>query len=281
MAAAVRTTRLPSGEAVPVLGQGTWAMAEKASRRKDEIAALRLGLDLGMTLIDTAEMYADGAAEELLGEAIAGRREEVFLVSKVLPQNATRSGTIQACERSLRRLGTDRIDLYLLHWRGRVPLADTLEGFAALVGAGKIGDWGVSNFEVDDMEELDALPTGSGAATDQVLYNLTRRGIEYDLLPWFQGRRMPIMAYSPIEQGRLLGHPELRRVAAAHGATPAQIALAWVLRLEGIIAIPKASTLDHVRENRGALDIRLTQMDLGALDRAFPPPKNKQPLEVL
>jgi diketogulonate reductase-like aldo/keto reductase len=281
MPSAVRTTRLPSGEAVPVLGQGTWGMAEKGSRRNDELAALGLGLDLGMTLIDTAEKYADGGAEELVGEAIAGRRDEVFLVSKVLPQNATRSGTIEACERSLRRLGTDRIDLFLLHWRGRVPLADTLQGFEALLAAGKIRRWGVSNFDVDNMEELLALPAGTGAATDQVLYNLTRRGIECDLLPWCQNRRMPIMAYSPIEQGRLLDHPELRRVAVVHGATPAQVALAWVLRLEGIIAIPKASTLEHVRKNRGALDIRLTQMDLAALDRPFPPPRSKRPLEVL
>jgi diketogulonate reductase-like aldo/keto reductase len=281
MPSAVRTTQLPSGEAVPVLGQGTWGMAEKGSRRDDELAALRLGLDLGMTLIDTAEKYADGGAEELAGAAIAGRRDEVFLVSKVLPQNATRNGTIEACERSLRRLGTDRVDLYLLHWRGRVPLADTLQGFAALLAAGKIRHWGVSNFDVDNMEELLALPAGMGAATDQVLYNLTRRGIECDLLPWCQNRRMPIMAYSPIEQGRLLGDPELRRVAVVHGATPAQVALAWVLRLEGIVAIPKASTLEHVRENRGALDIRLTQVDLAALDRSFPPPDRKRPLEVL
>jgi diketogulonate reductase-like aldo/keto reductase len=279
--AALRTTRLPSGEVVPVLGQGTWHMAEDPRRREDEIAALRLGLDLGMTLIDTAEAYADGAAEELVGEAIAGRRDEVFLVSKVLPDHATRRGTITACEGSLGRLGTDRLDLYLLHWRGQVPLEETLEGFAALVRAGKVRHWGVSNFDVSDLEELVALPGGSAVATDQVLYNLTRRGIEYDLLPWCQRRGLPIMAYSPIEQGRVLHHPTLRSVAAGHRATPAQVALAWVLRQDSIISIPKAGTTAHVRENRAALDLRLTEHDLAALDRAFPPPAGPQPLELL
>jgi diketogulonate reductase-like aldo/keto reductase len=278
---AIRTTKLPSGEAVPVLGQGTWGLAEGAHRRADEIAALRLGLDLGMTLIDTAEMYADGSAEELVGEAIAGRREEVFLVSKVLPANATRHGTIAACERSLRRLQTDRLDLYLLHWRGGPPLEETLDAFAALVRAGKIRRWGVSNFDVSDMEELVNLPGGSAVATDQVLYNLSRRGIEYDLLPWCREREVPIMAYSPIEQGRILSQPRLERMAARHGATPAQTALAWLLQQDGLIVIPRAGAPEHVRENRGALNLRLTKQDLAAFERAFPPPTEKRPLEML
>ena len=280
-AASVRTARLPSGEAMPALGQGTWYMGDDPRRRADEIAALRLGLDLGMTLIDTAEMYGNGAAEELVAEAIAGRREEVFLVSKVLPGNATRRGTIAACERSLQRLRTDRLDLYLLHWRGGTPLQETLGAFATLVRAGKIRHFGVSNLGVSDLEELWSLEGGAAAATDQVLYNLTRRGIERDLLPWCRERGVPIMAYSPIEQGRLLRRPELQAVAARHGATPAQAALAWLLRHDDVIAIPKASDARHVRENRAALDLRLTAEDLAALDRAFPPPTGPRPLEML
>jgi diketogulonate reductase-like aldo/keto reductase len=278
---AVRATKLPSGEAVPVLGQGTWRMGEGLRRRADEIAALRLGLDLGMTLIDTAEMYGDGATETLVGEAIAGRRDEVFLVSKVLPGNAAASGTVAACERSLRRLGTEQIDLYLLHWRGRVPLAETLDGFAGLLRAGKIRYWGVSNFDVPDLEELRSLPGGREAATNQVLYNLTRRGIEGQLLFWCRELGLPIMAYSPIEQGRLLRNPALRSVAARHGATAAQVALAWVLRHADVIAIPRAGNPAHVEENRGALDLRLTDPDLAELERAFPPPTGPQPLEVI
>jgi diketogulonate reductase-like aldo/keto reductase len=277
----MRTTKLPSGEAIPVLGQGTWHMAEHPRRRAEEIAALRCGLDLGMTLIDTAEMYADGAAEQLVGEAIAGRRDEVFLVGKVLPHNATRRGTIAACERSLRRLGTDRLDLYLLHWRGQVPLAETLEAFVALTRTGKIRHWGVSNFDVADMEELEGTPGGGAVATDQVLYNLTRRGIEYDLLPWCRKRSIPIMAYSPVEQGRLLNHPQLQDIADRHRATPAQVALAWVVRQDGLVAIPKAGTPAHVRENRAALDILLTDEDLAVLDRVFLPPTEPQPLEMI
>jgi diketogulonate reductase-like aldo/keto reductase len=256
-------------------------MGEKARRRQEEIAALQLGLELGMTLIDTAEMYGDGEAEVLVGEAIAGRRQEVFLVSKVLPHNATRSGTIAACERSLKRLRTDTLDLYLLHWRGDPPLAETLHAFAVLVRTGKIRHWGVSNFDVSDMEELLTLSGGRDAATNQVLYNLTRRGIEFDLMPWCRQRRIPIMAYSPIEQGRMLNHPTLKHVAAFHEATPVQVALAWLLRQDGVIAIPKAATAAHVRENRNALELRLTDEDLAALDKAFPPPTKKRPLEML
>jgi len=256
-------------------------MGEHARRAADEALALRLGLDLGMTLIDTAEMYGDGGAEEVVADAIAGRRNEVFLVSKVLPQNAGRRRAVEACERSLRRLGTDRIDLYLLHWRGSVPLAETLEAFAELQAAGKIRLWGVSNLDTDDMDELADMPGGSECATNQVLYNLTRRGIEFDLLPWCRKRSMPIMAYSPIEQGRLLGEAALNRVAARHNATAAQVALAWLLHEPDMIAIPKASTPAHVRDNRAALDLRLTRDDLADLDNAFPPPKRKRPLEML
>jgi diketogulonate reductase-like aldo/keto reductase len=277
----LKSVALPSGSRVPALGQGTWFMGEQARKRKDEVAALRAGIDLGLTLIDTAEMYAEGGAEEVVGAAIAGRRDEVFLVSKVLPSNASRRGTVSACERSLGRLGVQCIDLYLLHWRGSVPLAETLEAFATLQRDGKIRSWGVSNFDNADMEELVALAGGSACDTNQVLYNLTRRGIEYDLLPWCESRAIPAMAYSPIEQGRLLGNSALQRVARAHGATAAQVALAWVLRRPGVIAIQKAGRVAHVEENRRALDLHLTPEDLAALDRAFPPPRGPQPLEML
>jgi diketogulonate reductase-like aldo/keto reductase len=277
----IPTLKLPGGEAVVALGQGTWHMGESAGRRKQEVAALRLGLDLGMSLIDTAEMYAAGVSEEIVGEAFAGRRDDIFIVSKVLPENATRRGTVTACERSLKRLRTDRIDLYLLHWRGGPRLADTLEGFAALVADGKIRHWGVSNFDADDMDELLGLKGGSSVATNQVLYNLTRRGIEHDLVPACRARRIPIMAYSPIEQARLLRHAALKEVADRHGATTAQIALAWLLAQDGTIVIPKSSNEAHLRENRAAVDIRLSQADLATLDRAFPPPTGPRPLEML
>jgi diketogulonate reductase-like aldo/keto reductase len=275
------TVALPSGEAVPQLGQGTWHMGESARKREAEIAALRLGLDLGLTLIDTAEMYSDGVAEGIVAEAIHGRRDECFIVTKVLPENSTRAGTIAACERSLKRLKTDRIDLYLLHWRGRPKLEETLSAFEALIAAGTIRYWGVSNFDVEDMAELLALPGGTQCATNQVLYNLRRRGIEAGLLPWCRDRGIPIMAYSPIEQGRLLHDRMLTAVAIRHRATPAQIALAWALRQRDMMVIPKASSEAHVRENRAALDIKLTEQDLGELNRAFPPPKGPRPLELL
>lgn len=277
----MRKTKLHSGEEVPVLGQGTWGFGEDPANRQDEIDALRFGIDIGMKLIDTAEMYGDGAAEEVIGKAIQGRREQTFIVDKVLPQNATRKGTVEACERSLRRLATDHIDLYLLHWRGVVPLAQTLAGFDDLLRAGKIRYWGVSNFDVPDMEELVGLAGGSAVASNQVLYNLTRRGIEYDLMPWCEQRDIPMMAYSPLEQGRLLGDADLRRIADEHSATPAQIALAWVLRKGDLIAIPKASKPGHVKQNRIALDIRLSPDELATLDRAFPPPRHKMRLEMI
>jgi diketogulonate reductase-like aldo/keto reductase len=281
MASAIRTIRLPAGDDVPVLGQGTWGMGEKPVRRADEVAALRLGLDLGMSLIDTAEMYGDGGAEEVVGEAFAGRRDEVFIVSKVLPTHASRLGVVTACERSLRRLRTDRIDLYLLHWRLGTPVAETVAGFEALKAAGKIRHWGVSNFDTADMIELAGVSDGRNVQTDQVLYNLRRRGIEYDLLPWCRERAIPVMAYSPVEQGVLAGDGRLAKIADRHGASRSQIALAWILRLDGVIAIPKASSPDHVRDNRAAHDLRLIPADLQELDRLFPPPASKQPLEMI
>ena len=280
-AAPVATLSLPSGEAIPRLGLGTWRMGEDRRRREAEVAALRLGLDLGLGLIDTAEMYGSGGAEAVVAEAIAGRRDAVFLVSKVLPQNASRSGTIAACEASLKRLATDRIDLYLLHWRGGPALSETLAGFLALQEAGKIRHWGVSNFDAGDMAELDQLPSGGAVASNQVLYNLSRRGIEHDLLPWCRARRVPIMAYSPVEQGRLLGHQALARIARRHDATPAGVALAWLLAQPGVMAIPKAVDPAHVRDNRAALDLRLTPEDIAELDRAFPAPRGPTALEIL
>jgi len=272
---------LHSGEKIAALGQGTWHFAERPERRAEEIASIRLGIDLGMTVIDTAEMYGDGAAEALVGEAIAGRRDDVFLVDKVLPHHATREGTVRACEASLDRLGVDHIDLYLLHWRGRIPLGETIEGFAELEQRGMIRHWGVSNLDTDDMIELSGVPGGGEVQTDQILYNLTRRGPEYALLPWLSQHGIPTMAYSPIEQGRLLDHSALQSIARRHDATPAQIALAWVLHHDGVIAIPRAGTQSHVRQNAAARQIELTGDDLRDLDQAFPPPTRPRPLEVL
>jgi len=278
---------LPSGRTIPILGQGTWNMGEDPAARAAEVAALRLGLDLGMTLIDTAEMYGEGGAEEVVGEAIAGRRDEVFLVSKVYPHNASRAGVRAACERSLRRLRTECLDLYLLHWRGNVPLAETLEAFERLREEGKIRDYGVSNFDTDDMEEAAALAQGRHVAADQVLYNLIQRGIEWDLLPWCRARGIPVMAYSPLEstpdeQGPLLARAQLAEVARRHGVTPAQVALAWLLRQDGVVTIPKAVQPAHVRANRAALDLapRLTPDDMALLDAGFPPPARKRSLAM-
>jgi len=271
-----------AGETVPVLGQGTWQLGDRPQRRGQEIAALQLGIDLGLTLIDTAEMYGDGAAEELVAEAIAGRRAQVFLVTKVLPGNATnRKKLVAACERSLRRLRVEHIDLYLLHWRQNENLAVVVETFGDLARAGKIRHWGVSNFDVSDLEELIRLPGGGQAASNQVLYNVSRRGIEFDLLPAARTRGLNVMAYTPIEQGRILGNATLREVAARHQATPAQIALAWVIRQEGLLAIPRAGTPAHVTENAGALTIELSARDLHDIDQAFPPPAKPRPLEMI
>jgi diketogulonate reductase-like aldo/keto reductase len=278
----MRKVRLPDGTEVAALGQGTWHMGEGERPRAEEAAAVRLGLDLGMTLIDTAEMYADGGAEEVVGEAIADRRADAFIVSKVYPHNASRRGAVAACERSLRRLRTERIDLYLLHWRGGVPLAETVAAFAALHEAGKICAWGVSNLDADEMAELHAVPGGVGCATDQVLYNPQARGVEFDLLPWSSAHGMPLMAYSPVGQGgRLLDDATLAAIARRHGATAGQIAIAWALRHPNVIAIPKAADPVHVRENAAAAALSLTPDDVGAMDRAFPPPRRKQSLAML
>jgi diketogulonate reductase-like aldo/keto reductase len=272
------TAALRSGETVSALGLGTYGMGEDSRTRKAEIAALRLGLDLGMTLIDTAEMYADGGAEKVVAQAIAGRRDEVFIVSKVLPEHAARRAVIAACERSLKRLKTDRIDLYLLHWRGDTPLAETVDAFEALVKARKIRHWGVSNLDVDEMQELNRLPAGRLVAVNQVMYNLARRGIEYDLMPWCRRRHIAVMAYSPLDEGRLVRARKLKAIAARLGATPAQIALAWLLRQKGVVAIPKAASVAHVQDNHAALALRFARTDLAALDAAFPPPTRKLPL---
>ena len=282
----IRSLILPSQRQMPVLGQGTWGMGEKQAAFKTEVAALKLGLDLGVTLIDTAEMYGEGGAEKVVAEAIAGRRDEVCLVSKVLPHNASRRGTIAACERSLKRLKTQHLDAYLLHWRGGVPLGETLEAFTELKQDGKILDYGVSNFDVDDMEAAAALAGGEAIATNQVLYNLMNRGIEWDLLPWCEGESIPVMAYSPFVSAppaltRLLGNATLKAVAARHEATPAQIALAWLLHRPGLVAIPKAVQPEHVRANRAACDLALSPDDLKDLDGAFPPPRKKVPLAML
>lgn len=281
MTGQIPQVKLASSTHVPALGQGTWYMGEDARQRRLEIEALQCGIELGMTLIDTAEMYADGGAEEVVGEAIGGRRDDVFLVSKVLPYNASARGTIEACERSLKRLGTEKIDLYLLHWRGRYPLEETLSAFEELKRVGKIGAWGVSNFDTDDMQELANIAGGKAVATNQILYNLIRRGPEFDLLPWCGAREVPLMAYSPIEQGRLLGNSVLHEVADEIGVSPAAVALAWTMRNGNVIAIPKTSKLSHVRENRNAADIKLTEEQLTLLDRTFAPPTRKTALEML
>jgi diketogulonate reductase-like aldo/keto reductase len=277
----MKTVTLPSGERVPALGLGTWRMGENRALRAEELATLRLGLDLGASLIDTAEMYGDGLTESLVGEAIAGRRDEVFLVSKVLPQNASRAGTLAACDRSLLRLRTDRIDLYLLHWRGEIALEETLEAFMRLQQAGKIRYYGVSNFDTADAQALARLPGGRAIAADQVLYNLTRRGIEWQLRPWLHERHVPVMAYSPLEQGELLGHPALTTLARRYQMSAAQIALAWLLTRDDVIAIPKVASRDRLTENLGALELSLGSEQLREIDALFPPPAGPSPLAML
>ena len=277
----MKTVRMPSGELVPALGQGTWRMGEDPALRGQEIATLRAGLDMGMRLIDTAEMYGEGGAETVVGEAIAGRRDGVFLVSKVYPHNASAKGAIAACERSLQRLGTDRLDLYLLHWKGAVPLAETVAAFERLKAAGKIRHWGVSNLDPKDMRALAAVTDGGSCVANQVLYNLKTRGIEWELLPDHQKRAIAVMAYTPLGQGTVLGKAAVQSVAEKHGVAPAAAALAWVLRQPGIIAIPKASRLEHVRANAAAAELQLDAEDLAALDKAFPPPKGPTALAML
>ena len=279
----MRTVALSDGTRIPVLGQGTWRMGESKSARVNEVAALRLGIELGMSLIDTAEMYGDGEAEAIVAEAIHGQHQDVFVVTKVYPHNALRVELPKACERSLKRLRIDAIDLYLLHWRERTPpLQETVDAFEKLRAAGKIKRWGVSNFDVDDMEELLSLEHGRKCAANQVLYNLQNREIEFDLLPWSRTNKIRIIAYSPVGHGgQLLRNPTLKKIAQSHDATPAQIALAWVLRQPDVIAIPKASTEAHVRDNAASLKIKLTKEDLTDLDREFPPPKSKKSLPML
>jgi diketogulonate reductase-like aldo/keto reductase len=275
------TVTLPRGTTVPRLGMGTWYLGEDPDGHDIQLSALRTGIDIGLTLIDTAEMYGAGAAEELVGTAIAGRRDDVFLVSKVLPHHATRDGMAKACRNSLRRLGTDHLDMYLLHWRGSVPLAEVVEAMEALVHAGLIACWGVSNFDAPDVDELVAVPGGDHVQTDQALYNLARRGPEYDLVPRCRELGMPLMVYSPVDHGRLVEQPAVRRMAADKGVTPAQLAIAWVLRLPDVFAVAKASTRAHVIENRAAMEIGFSQDELDQLDRIFPPPMAKVSLEVL
>lgn len=279
----MRSVTLPGGEQVPAVGQGTWYMGERRGSAQDEAAALRLGIDLGMTLLDTAEMYANGGAEEVVAQASAGIRDRLFIVSKVYPHNASRGGVPAACDRSLKRLQTDRIDLYLLHWRGSHPLAETVEAFERLKAAGKIRYWGVSNLDTDDMEELAEVPNGGACAANQVLYHPGSRGIEYDLLPWCITRGVAVMAYSPLghNTARLLRSPGLVGVAKRHGVTPAQVAIAWGLQSGHVISIPKAADPGHVRENAAAADLVLTAEDLAEIDRAHRPPGRKQALDLL
>lgn len=276
-----RLVTFADGTTVPALGQGTWEIGDNPSRRDAEQAALARGIDLGMTLIDTAELYGDGRAERLVGEVIAGRRDEVFLVSKVKPENASEMKMMLSCEKSLERLGVDRLDLYLLHWEGRVPLEETVDAFQELVDEGMIARWGVSNLDLRTMERLVDLDGGNDCAANQLLYNLGSRGVEFDLLPWMQARDMPMMAYSPLGRGGLLEHPLIVDIANRHDASPAQVALAAVLRHDGVIAIPKASSVEHVEANADALEIQFDVEDVERLDHAFPPPTHETPLDII
>jgi diketogulonate reductase-like aldo/keto reductase len=277
----VPAVTFPDRTTVPALGLGTWTMGEHKARAATEAAALSLGFDLGMTLVDTAEMYAEGGAEKIVARAMAGRRDRLFVVSKVYPHNAGRKSAISACERSLKRLGTDRLDLYLLHWRGQIPLAETVATFERLRTDGKIVRWGVSNFDTADMRELFALAEGRRCATNQVLYHMGERGIEWGLLPWLREHRIPVMAYSPLGQGALLRDPKLASIAGRSGATPAQIALGWLLRSPDVVAIPESADIEHVRANRAATTLRLDPLMLDAIDAAFPPPAGPTPLSVI
>lgn len=277
----MKSVEFPSAKRVPALGQGTWQIAESGAARGEAIEALRLGVDLGMTVIDTAEMYGEGAVEEIVGEAVQGRRDQVFLVTKCYPQNASRKRMAEACARSLRRLRTDRVDLYLLHWPGSVPLDETIDSFLRLKDEGKILDYGISNFDARGAARVWSRPGGAGIATDQVLYNLGERGVEWDLLPWCRSQGLPLMAYTPLGQGELLRHPALQKIARRLDASAAQVALAWLLARDGVLAIPKAGRIAHVRENRKAADLALSAADLAELDAAFPPPRGPSPLAIL
>ena len=277
----MRRLALPDGSEIPVIGQGTWRMGEVVAQRGQEVAALQAGIDLGLTLIDTAEMYGNGGAEDVVGEAIQGRRDRVYLVSKVLPGNASRAGTMTACARSLKHLKTDRIDLYLLHWRGSYPLAETLEAFRALQTQGKIGGFGVSNFDTKDMREWLALAGAGATQTNQILYNVGVRGSEFDLLPFHAKAGIPLMAYSPLAQGDFRRMAPLQSVAARHQATPAQVMLAWVTRQPNVFAVPKSSNIARLHENAAAAELKLTPQDLAEIDAAFPPPQKMAPLEMI
>lgn len=281
----IPATLLPDGTPIPRFGIGTWRMGELASEAQNEIAVIKAAIERGVTLIDTAEMYGDGGAEKVIAQAMVGAREKLFIVSKVYPHNAshtkTRQGTVAACERSLKRLGTDYLDGYLLHWPGEHPIAETVEAFETLKSQGKIRAWGVSNFDTADMQELLSVPAGANVATNQVLYNLSRRGVEFDLLPWKRERGVTTMAYSPIEQARLLESPKLKAIAHEISATPAQLALAWLLHAPDIIVIPKTTHIGRLEENLGALDLKLNASMLSALDAAFPPPRKRTPLAML
>lgn len=281
-----RTIQLPDGTTLPAIGQGTWYMGENQSSKREEVQALRYGIERGMTVIDTAEMYAEGGAEEVTGEAIKDCRDDVFLVSKVYPHHADRKQMMTACERSLSRLGTDRLDLYLLHWRGGVPLEETVEAMEQLKQSGKILRWGVSNLDTEDMQELWNIPAGQHCAVNQVLYHAASRGIEYELLPWLREHRIPVMAYCPLAQGgrlrkELLEHSVIREIAKDRGVSASQIALSWVIRDGDILAIPKAVQLEHVAENAAAMDVVLTQDEIVRLNEAFPAPKGKVPLDIV
>ena len=275
----MRTVSLPDGREMPVMGLGTWKMGEDRARAADEVRVVQRALDLGISLIDTAEIYANGGSERIVGEAIRGHRDAVFLVSKVAPSNASRRGTIKACEASLKRLGTEVLDLYLLHWIGGTPLSETIEAFETLKASGKIRAWGVSNFDTDDME---AMPEGAECCANQVLYNPQSRGIEFSLIPYCQSHGVPVMAYTPLGQsGRVMKHAAVAEIAKRHGATPAQVALAWSIRLPGVVTIPKTATLARVEENLGAVELALTEADLSDIDQAFPPPRAKRGLEMI
>ena len=276
-----KVVTLPSGENIPAMGLGTWHMGERIGDPKTERNALLHGLDLGANLIDTAEMYARGGAERVVGDAIKGRRDDVFIVSKVLPHNASFNGTIRACENSLQRMEIENIDIYLLHWPGSHPLEGTIAAFEKLRRDGKIRHWGVSNFDMNDMQELYKLPAGKNCQINQVLYNLSRRGIEWDLLPWCQSMRLPIMAYSPLEQGRLLKDQRLEDISKEAGMSVAELSIAWTMRSQDVVSIPKASSLKHVEQNINAWNVSLPNSILSALDKAFEPPMSKKGLDVL